>query len=993
MAILEALTLAGVRRFGRETTIEFSPHATILLAPNGTGKTTVFESIELALTGMISRLQREDEMKALVREGATDALVRVAFDTATTEVAIDKLGAINRSGDVSGLFPDVAPADVPYLLRLTHLLDQRERSWFIQADPKQAGLSLSKLPVGREGAIASAALVPVRKNVTERIKANISRTAALMTQTQEWEALISERDKAASAASTSLKPLESIYQELSDLAALGGMEETLAPDWRSSGGKVQALGAFHASLSSRLTAKQNNLTERIKLLAELVGSLQPYQADRQRLAEDSRRMAELRSTIENSLSELATRNLERDAAQLAIARSQSRSVAMKDEISAIRALDRAREVLSAARAKNTIDIASLQSAEDQLALIRVEVSKLIAEEEELARSSHQVSLMINLEASLIKASAAARAWRDEVAEANRLDVEIAATKDQVARLADAYADAVKVLASLGRTQREASDKYSAASASVGEVRRAVSLIVTHLPSDSADCPACGVHHGAEDLQRRLQMSLSTDNLALQSVEAELKSISGEVAKQQSVVDESLRALQAARTKLESTQERLSEIQSNADAYARTEHLSGWSTPDLALEAILQRLDRASADLSSQRTATEQLNVRTSSPEAMELRSILSSTQIRVDGLRSEARASRENIERATIEMASLQQSASDRGLAELEEERVALDDRIAAEASRLESLEAAASTITQLVSRLSAELSAIELQAGEIQSRIALLESKWRSLSLPGSPSSEVITASLESVEAELKFTQRSVDWITALSGDLEARLVAEQKNAIQELIEQRKGGMSEGDFSRSLQTQKSSLDVQAQELAKLSSALEALSRKLAAEIDNVYDYIAAVVPSWQVLLKRIVREPRFANTTLGLQNHYRRPVASVSVQMNGEDIAAPLIASEAQMTDLQLTFLLSMALNHKWSTWRGLLLDDPTQHHDLVHASSVFDVLRDYIVDHGFQVVLATHDASQARYFKRKLLNDGVDARIWSLVPEDGGVAARESR
>jgi ABC-type cobalamin/Fe3+-siderophores transport system ATPase subunit len=63
-----------------------------------------------------------------------------------------------------------------------------------------------------------------------------------------------------------------------------------------------------------------------------------------------------------------------------------------------------------------------------------------------------------------------------------------------------------------------------------------------------------------------------------------------------------------------------------------------------------------------------------------------------------------------------------------------------------------------------------------------------------------------------------------------------------------------------------------------------------------------------------------------------------------------------------------AMALEHQWSPWRGLLLDDPTPHHDLAHAASVFDVLQDYIIDHGFQVVIATHDALQARYFMRKL-------------------------
>jgi exonuclease SbcC len=48
--------------------------------------------------------------------------------------------------------------------------------------------------------------------------------------------------------------------------------------------------------------------------------------------------------------------------------------------------------------------------------------------------------------------------------------------------------------------------------------------------------------------------------------------------------------------------------------------------------------------------------------------------------------------------------------------------------------------------------------------------------------------------------------------------------------------------------------------------------------------------------------------------------------------------------------------------------------------------------VDHGFQVVIATHDALQARYFMRKLQNDGIEARIWSLAPTPDGVTALET-
>lgn len=40
----------------------------------------------------------------------------------------------------------------------------------------------------------------------------------------------------------------------------------------------------------------------------------------------------------------------------------------------------------------------------------------------------------------------------------------------------------------------------------------------------------------------------------------------------------------------------------------------------------------------------------------------------------------------------------------------------------------------------------------------------------------------------------------------------------------------------------------------------------------------------------------------------------------------------------------------------------------------------------------IVTHDALQARNFMRKLQNDGIEARIWSLVPPPDGVTAPET-
>ena len=133
------------------------------------------------------------------------------------------------------------------------------------------------------------------------------------------------------------------------------------------------------------------------------------------------------------------------------------------------------------------------------------------------------------------------------------------------------------------------------------------------------------------------------------------------------------------------------------------------------------------------------------------------------------------------------------------------------------------------------------------------------------------------------------------------------------------------------------------------------------------------------------------ASVRMGLQQVVRvfchGTVRQVNVPLHGEKILAHHVASEAQITDLQLTFLLALAQSYEWTPWRALLLDDPTQHHDLVHASAVFDLLRDYVAEKNFQVLLATHDSIQAKFFMRKLQNDGIPARICTLQATSAGV------
>lgn len=55
---IKKILLYNFKNFRHETVIDFSDHITFLVGPNGFGKTTIFDAIELGLTGNISRINK-----------------------------------------------------------------------------------------------------------------------------------------------------------------------------------------------------------------------------------------------------------------------------------------------------------------------------------------------------------------------------------------------------------------------------------------------------------------------------------------------------------------------------------------------------------------------------------------------------------------------------------------------------------------------------------------------------------------------------------------------------------------------------------------------------------------------------------------------------------------------------------------------------------------------------------------------------------------------
>jgi hypothetical protein len=76
---------------------------------------------------------------------------------------------------------------------------------------------------------------------------------------------------------------------------------------------------------------------------------------------------------------------------------------------------------------------------------------------------------------------------------------------------------------------------------------------------------------------------------------------------------------------------------------------------------------------------------------------------------------------------------------------------------------------------------------------------------------------------------------------------------------------------------------------------------------------------------------------------------------------------SEGQQSVLGLSVLLGASTSYRWSRWRALLLDDPLQNADLIHATAFADVMRGLVRDEKYQIMISTHDYEEADFLERK--------------------------
>lgn len=988
MSKLNSITLSNLRKFGPNVTIELSPGATILLAPNGTGKTTVFEAIEFGLTGKIARLR--DDIAHIIRDDQTAAAVSLNFSELTATSRVTATGEVSQNGDLSSVFPNVSASDIPFLLRLTHLLDQRENVWIVNAEEKDAGSQLAKLPIGSEGSKARATLAAVRRSLTEQKSRAEEVLNGHQTDLNEWIRLLQERDIAAVGAVGALRPRDRIAEALSDAANQTQSMSQIPPGFLIGPVSQEGLTLAHSALSEILQGKVERARQHISSLAlanDLVESfmavrmqLEKLNADLTAASETFGRHTNLRAQSSAALQEHQA-NIH--SAQQELASTVQQLEYLVGETTAKQEIDHRNEALTSA-------IAALREAERNSHVLREQHEHNQRVRNQHAQIDIQLQGISQTEQRLEAGRLMLTDWQATEQRISEVVLQITALEvliDKQSIDRDTERSSYETCKAAEATARS---HYEMLSSSTDTIRQAVASIVQHLPPEQDQCPLCLEPHGAAKLQSRVAQALDAINPSLTTAEQQLRVAMEALTASEVAVQKVQKALDLSRGELTTLKSSRQDLERQVMQFRTNPILASDSLP-LATEALRQQLDSiapARKRLTDQRAALDALPT----PEAYEqTERALNSAQHMLDLARVQQSEAATRLDQSVAALAALTSGEPlARTLEQLTTAKAQLEQQLSEMNVKVGTMQSALDTQQHQLLESSTVVQRIEEEIRRVQTLLLQLRARWQELELTGDPLAEAAQAREATLRATLALLEGYVSALEGIGVEISAWAKVNESQLAQRLIDSQRLDRSEEAFGAFLNESINSARSNLLRLTSISDAMDLLDGSLKKEIENVQKHVGKVVPRWQALLKRVVRESRFHEASLKFFSSYNKDRAGVSVPLGNKAVPVPDVASEAQLTDLQLTFLLSMAMSHQWSPWKALLLDDPTQHHDLVHASAVFDLLRDYIVDHGFQVVIATHDALQARYFLRKLQNDGIEAKIWTLVPTENGVTAQ---
>jgi exonuclease SbcC len=982
MEHLKKITISNARRFGKDVEIDLSPGANIFLAPNGTGKTTLFEAIEFALTGSIQRLINPP--LSLIRDRQSGVDVRLDFDNGNyCEVNYIKGEEPRLSGSHNLLFPGHSIKDIPFLLRLTHLIEQRGNNWFIQqGKSSEAGNLLDRLSIGKDLSVIAKTKSNTLSAATRTINNKKDQRDMYKEEVSAFESKIKERD--AAKLDFVLKPLneiigqiQSIHKQFDTSSSLENIDQN--PD---------AVVGYRGLVNSVITQLEEDNQKRLFYLSNLKSKIPLFESNNTEIEEKQMQITGKTEIVQKVTTDLDSLRAELTTLQYVLNKStdlqkdlfRSKELFNKKKEGEARFVSTEKSIQSASESISN-QKEKLKSENDLVEKLNAQIIKFNSLREREAEALKKQGEFISLKSIIDD-------WYIHLAKVTEIKNVIYNQTLQKAYSEKRIEDFQINLLTAEKLFDESQSKLNSLKNVSDAILSAVGIIATNLPDDQSNCPVCNAEYEPDDLKRQIALALEQIDPVI-SIEIETNNILKKDVDQikQQIQNEKITLNKIIESGVED-EEKLKKVQEFINEKCMPRFSDSKNITE-ASEWLIRKKEKNEISLISI------LNDKKNSGEEPSSEELSRLTTSR-DQTRSAIQSNEANIGELTISLENIKSEIEkiNQSLSVINVEQ--LDTQIADSTKKIDTTTLEITEKSRAKEKLEQKIKESEKQIIDLNMSISKLKgqqneilAEWKESSLIEPPSLEKFNGGKDKLIKQADSIKKGFVELNKLSDELGRWTAAEKFATLDKKVKEISKTQDEQIFLTNMREELFVINKELSFITERKKALEKLYNKIGEEVNGVHDKIKAINPLWVSLLKKIVVNPRFVETQLESYSFRNKSQAEVKINLHDEQVSVMEVASEAQATDLQLTFMLSMASSYKWTPWKSLLLDDPTQHHDLVHASGVFDLLRDYIIDQDFQILMGTHDAVQAKFFQRKLQNENIDVKLWRLIANNDGVRA----
>jgi predicted nucleic acid-binding Zn-ribbon protein len=291
------------------------------------------------------------------------------------------------------------------------------------------------------------------------------------------------------------------------------------------------------------------------------------------------------------------------------------------------------------------------------------------------------------------------------------------------------------------------------------------------------------------------------------------------------------------------------------------------------------------------------------------------------------------------------------------------------------------------VAKVSTRITDFKNEMTAVKSQIARLEADWKRTAIAGEPSTAALQGAIADLERQRAETTARLGVFRRLIAGLHEWLATANLDELSQALDAVAGGT--GDEAWSQHTRRLESEVEAAKSASASiqhvrDAVHKMSDEAQKKKGTMRDELnTRLGPIFARFVRSLVVDPHIAKAIESFHEQSRKTHVRVTLEDGTTPLAAH--ASEGQLAGVGLAMQLSMALAFPWSRWPAVLLDDPSQFSDVVHASNLVETLRLMARQFGFQIFVSTHERDFARYVQRKFANDGLAAtRVLFQPPRD---------